>query len=508
MTVSRSPIPPYEPEQGQQQQAPNQPEVEAMGLQQALPQQALPQQAPPQPPPHKLSPSTYIYLIGGVGALGGLLFGYDTGVISGAQGLLQQSFHLTPTTQEIAVSSVLIGTIIGAAIGGKLADWLGRKKALIVMAIIFAAGAILTAISPELISFMVFRALTGVAIGGASVQAPMYITESAPASKRGGLVFLFQLAITIGILVAYGLDFWFATWLGNWRPMFAIAVIPAAILGIGMFFMTDTPRWLASKGRWEEAHEAMSLTAGPNATQEMALIRERMELETHTSWKELFRKGVRLALLAAVGLAVFQQFVGINTIIYYAPIVAGYSGFGGSGGSASLFAAVIVGIVNVLATVLAIFLVDRAGRRPLLLIGTTGLVLTLTGIGITFILGPEQWGNLMFALILLYIVSFAVGLGPVFWLMSAELFPNRLRGSGESIATFGNWTSNLLVTITFLTMINTIGKPLTFWVYAACGVVTLFFIWFLIPETKNKPLEHIEQYWEQGRVWPPETQVA
>ncbi len=498
MTVSRSPIPPYEPEQEPKQQAFSQtPEVEAKE----------PQQAPPKPQ-HKLNPTTYLYLIGGVGALGGLLFGYDTGVISGAQGLLQQSFHLTPTTQEIAVSSVLIGTIIGAAIGGKLADWLGRKKALIVMAIIFAAGAILTAISPGLITFMVFRALTGVAIGGASVQAPMYITETAPASKRGGLVFLFQFAITVGILVAYGIDFWFASWLGNWRPMFAVAVIPAAILGIGMFFMTDTPRWLASKGRWDEANDAMSRTAGANTQQEMKLIRQRMEIEAHSSWKELFRKGVRLALLAAVGLAVFQQFVGINTIIYYAPIVAGYSGFGGSGGNASLLAAVIVGVVNVLATVVAIFLVDRVGRRPLLLVGTCGLVLTLAGIGITFILGPEQWGNLMFALILLYIVSFAIGLGPVFWLMSAELFPNRLRGTGESIATFGNWTSNLIVTITFLTMINTIGKPLTFWVYAACGVVTLFFIWFLIPETKNKPLEHIEQYWEQGRTWPAEAETA
>jgi SP family galactose:H+ symporter-like MFS transporter len=489
---------PYDQEdQARRQQTPGSADLEVRPLQQTPPEQQ-----------HTPSSTAYLYLIGGVGALGGLLFGYDTGVISGAQGLLKKSFQLTPTSQEIAVSSVLAGTILGAVIGGKLADWLGRKRALILMGIVFAVGAILTAISPGLVTFMLFRAFTGVAIGGASVVAPMYITELAPANKRGGLVFLFQFAITVGILVAYGIDYWFAEWFGNWRPMFAVAVIPAAILGVGMLFMTDTPRWLASKGRWHEAKAAMSRTAGANTEREMKLVRERMEQEEGASWKELFRRGVWLALMAAVGLAVFQQFVGINTIIYYAPIVAGYSGFGGSGGNASLLAAVIVGVVNVLATTVAIFLVDRVGRRPLLLVGTAGIVLTLIGIGITFILGPEHWGNLMFALILLYIVSFAIGLGPVFWLMSAELFPNRLRGTGESIATFGNWSSNLIVTVTFLTLINTLGKSLTFWVYAACGVVTLFFIWFLIPETKNKPLEHIEQYWENGREWPEEAQTA
>ncbi len=494
MAVTRSPGSQYDQEeQARRPLPPGSADLEAGQLQQAPPEQR-----------HRLSTRTYLYLIGGVGALGGLLFGYDTGVISRAQGLLQRDFHLTPTTQEIAVSSVLIGTIIGAIIGGKLADWLGRKKALIVMAIIFAAGAILTAIAPNLVTFMIFRILTGVAIGGASVEAPMYITELAPANKRGSLVFLFQFAITVGILVAYGIDFWFAAWLGNWRPMFAVAIIPAAILGVGMFFMTDSPRWFASKGRWAEATDAMSRTAGANTEQEIRDIRQRMEQEERSSWKELLRRGVWLALVAAVGLAVFQQFVGINTIIYYAPIVAGYSGFGGSGGNASLLAAVIVGVVNVLSTVVAIFLVDRAGRRPLLLVGTTGIVLTLTGIGITFILGPEHWGNLMFAFILLYIVSFAIGLGPVFWLMSAELFPNRLRGTGESIATFSNWSSNFLVTVTFLTMINVLGKPLTFWAYAACGVLAVLFIWLLIPETKHKPLERIEQYWEQGRVWPEE----
>ena len=487
MSITRSPTPSYEPSERDQRQQASQPQ---------------------QPPQHRLSPTTYLYLIGGVGALGGLLFGYDTGVISGAQTLLKTAFQLTSTTQELAVSSVLFGTIAGAAIGGKLADWLGRKWALIVMAIIFAVGAILTAISPTLILFMLFRAITGVAIGGASVEAPMYITELAPAPRRGSLVFLFQFAITVGILVAYGIDYWFASWLHDWRPMFGVAIIPAAILGIGMLFMTDTPRWLAGKGRWDEASAAMSHTAGADTKGELKLIRERIEQEERSSWKELFRKGVWLALVGAVGLAVLQQFVGINTIIYYAPIVAGYSGFGGSGGNASLIGAVVVGVVNVLSTVVAIFLVDRLGRRRLLLGGTTGIVLTLTAIGIIFLFGGQQLGNLLFAFILLYIVSFAIGLGPVYWLMSSELFPNRLRGAGASISTVGNWSANLLVTVTFLTMINTIGKSVTFWVYAVCGVITILFVWFLIPETKGKRLEHIEQYWEQGRQWPEEAKTA
>jgi SP family galactose:H+ symporter-like MFS transporter len=443
----------------------------------------------------------YVYVVGAIAALGGLLFGYDTGVISGAQGFLKTSFHLNSTTQEIAVSSVLIGTIIGAACGGKLADWLGRKLTLIICAIIFAVGAILTAFAGSLELFIAWRILVGIGIGAASVSAPLYASELSPPSIRGRMVFLFQFAVTVGILVAYVVDYVFAKVGLGWQPMFGVAVIPAAILGIGMFFLSDTPRWLASKGKWDEAKKVLGRIAPGQEDQELGSIRKAIEEERHSKFSELFTGPLRWALLVAVGLAVLQQLVGINTIIYYAPIVTGYSGIGTSGGNGSLIGAMIVGIVNVLSTALAIFLVDRVGRRPLLMFGTIGVCLTLTATGILFLFNPKQVGIVLLIVILLYIVSFAIGLGPTYWLIADEVFPNRLRGAGSSISTVGNWTANLVISITFLTFINTLGKPVTFWIYAAFAAVEIAFAWFLVPETKNKPLEEIEDYWANGRSW-------
>jgi len=443
----------------------------------------------------------YVYLVGFIAALGGLLFGYDTGVISGAQGFIKKQFHLTSTTQEIAVSAVLIGTIIGAAVGGKLADWLGRKLTLIICAIIFAAGAILTALAGSLWLFVAWRILVGLGIGAASVVAPMLASELSPPSIRGRMVFLFQFAVTVGILVAYVVDYSFSNLGYGWPLMFAVAVIPAAALGIGMFFITDSPRWLASKGKWDEAKKVMKRVAPGQEDQEIGRIRKAIEEERHSKFSELFRGPLRWALLVAVGLAVLQQLVGINTIIYYAPIVTGYSGIGTSGGSGSLIGAMIVGVVNVVSTIVAIFLVDKVGRRPLLLFGTCGVFLTLTATGVIFMLGAAQHGLILLIVILLYIVSFAIGLGPTYWLIADEVFPTRLRGAGTSISTVGNWSANLIISITFLTLINMLGKSITFWIYAAFAVVEIIFVWFLVPETKNKPLEEIEDYWANGRSW-------
>lgn len=444
----------------------------------------------------------YVYMVGVIAALGGLLFGFDTGVISGAQGLLKKEFRLTSATQELAVSAVLIGTIIGAACGGKLADRLGRKFTLIIMAIIFAVGAILTAISTSLGMFIGFRILVGFAIGAASVTAPMYSSELSPPTVRGKMVFLFQFAVTVGILVAYVIDYWFNQESWGWRSMFGVAIIPAAMLGVGMLFLSDTPRWLASKGKWDEAHRVMDRVAPGCADDELQRIRGRLEQERNSHVSELFRNtGLRMALIVAVGLAVLQQLVGINTIIYYAPIVTGYSGFATTSGSGSLIGAMIVGAVNVAATIVAIFLVDRVGRRPLLMFGTAGTFLTLTATGILFLFNPHQIGIVLLIVILLYIVAFAIGLGPTYWLLADEVFPTRLRGIGTSISTVGNWSANLLISVTFLSLIGAVGKSVTFWIYAAFAVVELVFAYKLVPETKDKPLEEIEEYWENGRSW-------
>jgi sugar porter (SP) family MFS transporter len=450
----------------------------------------------------------YVYAVGFIAALGGLLFGYDTGVVSGAQQFFAPEFHLTPTTQEIAVSSVLIGAVIGATIAGRHADWLGRRKALILLGVIFSVGAILTALAPSLWPFVACRILVGIAIGASSVVAPMYTTELAPPERRGQMVFLFQFFVTAGILTAYVVDLIFANIGLSWRWMFGVAVIPGLALVTGMICLGDTPRWFGSKGRWNEAIIEQARVSPGEEDEQVGAIRANLEQTAQSSWRELLHTGLRSALIAAVLLAVFQQFTGINTIIYYAPIVVGYTGFGSSSRTGSLEGAALVGVVNMLATIVAIFLVDRLGRRPLLLTGVAGMLITLTAMGFMFRIGPSRVGMLLLIALLLYIVCFAIGLGPVYWLMSAELFPTRLRGTGASAASTANWSANLLVTITFLTLITGIGPSTTFWIYAFFALLCLLYVWRTIPETKGRPLEKIEQYWRSGRQWEAAEQLA
>jgi len=446
----------------------------------------------------------YAILISAIAALGGLLFGYDTGVISGAEIYLTRDFHLTAGTEELAVSAVLIGAIIGAIIGGRLADAVGRKAALIILATVFLVGAFLTSISPSLPFFIGFRILVGIAIGSASFIAPMFIGEMAPPAMRGALMAFSQLAITIGIAVSYWVDLGLASARMGWRPMFAIAFIPALLLGIGMLFLSDTPRWLASKGRWDEAGQVLDRVVGP-VEKEAALraIQEALEEEKAASLPEILREllgpGMRFALIAGVGLAIFQQFVGINTVIYYAPTIFQYAGF--QSAQAAILATSIVGVVNVLSTILAIVLVDRWGRRPLLLYGIVGMIITLAGIGAIFLTDPRHIAGLMLLCMIVYIISFAIGMGPVFWIMTSELFPNRLRGTGASISTLANWAANLLISVTFLSLLTVAGKPGTFWIYAFLGLLAFIFVWYFIPETKGKLLEEIEAYFRRGRRW-------
>jgi sugar porter (SP) family MFS transporter len=422
-------------------------------------------------------------------------------VVSGAQHYFVTDFHLTPVQQELVVSAVLIGAMFGALVAGKLADWMGRKRWLILMAAIFAVGAILTATAWGFGSLAAFRVLIGIGVGGAAVVAPMYTTERVPARVRGQLVFLFQLAITFGILVAYMIDLWFGSTGWGWRPMFGVALVPALALGLGMVFLSDTPRWYATKGRWGEATAAMHQASGSDAETrvEMEHIWRGLQRERSSRPAEPLRPGLRIALLVGVGLAILQQMVGINTIIYYAPIVLGYSGFGAAGNS--LIGALFVGIVNFLTTIVAVLLVDRVGRRPLLLSSCAGMLISLVVVGVLFALGPHRHGLLLVLFVLFYIISFAIGFGPVFWLMSSEVFPNRLRGSGESFSTLANWGANFLVSVTFLSLIIGIGATFTFGIYAFFAIITIVFAWFFVPETKGRNLEQIEAYWLAGRRW-------
>ncbi|MFY9931040.1 MAG: sugar porter family MFS transporter, partial [Streptosporangiaceae bacterium] len=440
----------------------------------------------------------YTYLIAAIAAIGGMLFGYDIGVISGAENLLKASFGLSSGTEELAVAAVLIGAVIGGCIGGPMANRFSRRYTLLAMAVLYGIGAILTAISWNLESFLAFRILTGIAVGASSLVVPAYIAELSPVSIRGGLVILQQLAISCGILLSYILDFAFYSAGWGWRPMFAAAVVPAIALAVGMLVMSHSPRWLAMQGRWDEAGAVIERVNPQQKKEELELLHRNVEESTGTSWRELLRPGMRGALIAGVGLALFQQFVGPNTVLFYTPTIFGYAGVTGN----PLLPTIYVGATLFVFVFPAIALVDIVGRKNLFYLGLVGMGSMLVLLGLAFQLGVQSWGGWVLAILLVYVACYSLSISPLFWLMSAEVFPNRLRAVGASAATTANWSANLLVTVTFLSLINVVGKSWTFWIYAIFAGLAIIFVWRFLPETKGRPLEHIDEYWTNGHRWP------
>lgn len=442
----------------------------------------------------------FVILAAAITAIGGLLFGYDTGVISGAILFIKGAFGLSSTSQEIVVSSVLIGAVIGAAISGFLADRYGRRIMIILASIIFGLGAIFTALTPDVYTLIAGRIGVGVAIGMASFIVPLYIAEVAPVNIRGALVSLNQLAVTIGIVSSYMVDLAFAS-CGGWRWMLGLAVIPSLILTIGMYFMPASPRWLLSKGFKEKAVLVLQKIRGtPEIDDEVKEIEETILLEKEGKWSDLLDPNVRSALIIGIGLAAFQQLTGINTVIYYAPTILQFAGF--ESAAVSILATVGIGIINVLLTIVSILFIDRLGRRPLLIIGIIGMVISLGILGIAFAL-PGLSGSLGIVSVIclmLYVGSFAISLGPIFWLMIAEIYPLNIRGRAMSTATMANWGTNLIVAITFLSLIQILGASGTFWLYGLIAIGTLLFVYFRVPETKGKSLEEIERLCTLGKL--------
>lgn len=443
------------------------------------------------PPPARrggLSPQATVILTASIAALGGLLFGYDTSVISGAMLFFQHTFHLTDVQLEWAVSAVLLGAMAGSALGGRLTDLWGRRPVLMATGVGFGIFSVWTGLSTGLPTFVIARFLVGCCIGVASLVTPLYISEMAPAKIRGGLVSLNQLAITVGIGVAYVVDYALAG-AKDWRMMFASAVVPAVVLVVGMIFLPESPRWLAKVGRLAEAlTNFRRLGREQEAQIELADVERVLHEETGRFW-DLFKPGFRTAVWIGIGLAILQQITGINTIIYYAPDILTRAGY--SSAKAAILATVTIGIVNILTTVLAIFLVDRVGRKPLLLVGTAGMAASLAFIGYSF--AQQAKGVGVFIGVLVYIFFFAVSLGPVVWLMIAEIYPTKIRGVGMSVATFVEWGANFVVAVTFLSLLNWAGAVHTFWLFAVLSVLGLIFCWLVIPETKGKSLEQIEE---------------
>ena len=439
-----------------------------------------------------------VYLATAISALGGMLFGYDTGVISGAILFIQREFSLSAGIEEVVVSAVLLGAVAGAVGGGILADRLGRRRLLIVTAVVFGLGAIEAALAPGVAWLVAGRVIAGAAIGVASFAAPLYISEIAPVDIRGKLVSINQVALTSGIVVAYLVDYALA---GSqaWRWMFALAVIPAAAFGIGLLFTPNSPRWLAEKGHTDQARAVLERIRGLEQVEsELSEIQKSMA-QQKGHWSELLTPLLRPAMIVGVGLAIAQQITGINTVIYYAPTIFKFAGLPSA--SAAILASVGVGVVNVALTVVAMQLIDRVGRRPLLLVSLAGMALSLFVLGLAFFL-PQLSGSLGWiavASLMVYVGSFAVGLGPVFWLVLSEIYPLGIRGRAMSVGTVANWGSNLIVALTFLTLTQVLGRPATFWLYGVVSIGAWFFAYLLVPETKGRSLEEIEAHWRAGR---------
>jgi MFS transporter, SP family, galactose:H+ symporter len=442
----------------------------------------------------RLSGNRFVYIAALFAALGGLLFGYDTGVISGALIFIKREFALTTATEEIVVSGVLLGATIGAIMGGKAADFFGRRRVLLVTAAIFGIGALASAVAPSPPILIISRVVLGLAIGLASTNVPVYLSEVAPPHARGWVVSLFQLAVTVGIVVAYLTDYAFAG-VEGWRWMLGLAVAPALVFGAGMLFLPETPRWLIRGGHHEVAHRVLLRIRGAaDVNVEIEEIKSSLAQQAESGhWKDLLHRQVRPALVVGLGLAVFQQITGINTVIYYAPKILQSAGFNSASGA--ILATVGVGVVNVVMTIIAMFLVDRAGRRPLLLVGIAGMIIALGLLGLSFRYPSGQLAWTAVVCLMGYVASFAISLGPIFWLLIAEIYPLKIRGLAEGTAATFNWASNLIVSLTFLTLVENLGASSTFLLYAAASVASWFFAYYFVPETKGRTLEQIEAFW-------------
>jgi sugar porter (SP) family MFS transporter len=398
---------------------------------------------------------------------------------------------LSSFQQELVTSLLLVGAAIGALCAGRIADRIGRRKTVLITAVIFVIGVGLAAFCPDFYSLLAARVVIGLAVGAASMVVPLYIGETAPPKIRGALVSLNQLAITIGILVSYLIDYGLAS-TRNWRLMFGLAAIPAVILFIGMLTQRESPHWLIMKGREAEGRVVLGRLRDPKEIDAEVAEVKAVSTQRKTSTKDLFTPAVKPLLAIGVLLAVFQQITGINTVIYYAPTLLQGAGFGDN---AALLANVVNGVVNVGMTCVAIWLLDRVGRRVLLISGTAGMAVGMFLTGFAFIGGSHLTGGLAVMAIIglfIYTGSFAIGLGPVFWLLIAEIYPLRVRGAAMSVATIANWAANFVVTISFLTLISAITTLGVFMLFGFLTLIALAYFVRKVPETKGRSLQQIE----------------
>jgi MFS transporter, SP family, galactose:H+ symporter len=441
-----------------------------------------------------------IYLVAAIAGMAGFLFGFDEGVIAGALHLLRTEFTITPVLEGIVTSAVPFGALFGSLVAGWLAESLGRRRSLLVAGTLFVLGGVLAALATGISVLTFARLILGFAIGLAAIVAPLYISENAPADRRGMLVSIYQLAITLGILGAYIVGFAFSE---SWRTMFLLGAVPGIALVAGIYMMTDTPRWLTSRGRLQEARAAIARVRDvdpqdPGVERELAAITVAAKTSGEQGrWSELLSPAVRPALIVGVGLFILQQLSGINAVIYYAPTVFKESGFDSH--SSQLLATMGIGVVNVLMTFVGMALIDRIGRRRLLFLGFIGTALSLGTIALAAATSVPWLDTLAFVGLVLYIAAFAASVGPLPWVMMSEIFPLHVRAAGMSVASIANWGMNFLVVFSFPVIVSSMGLAGVFGLYAAVCAVGLVFTQMLVPETSGVSLEEIEQHLRSGR---------
>lgn len=434
----------------------------------------------------------FILRISSIAALGGVLYGYDMGIIAAAAIFVKRSFGITTFVEELVVSVVLIGAMAGAMAGGAIADRIGRRATLVWAGIVFIVGSVLAPLSPNVATLIVARMIIGIGIGFTSVTAPVYVSELAPPQSRGMLIGLYQFALTIGIALADFIGYWLATQQA-WRMMFGIAAVPTIFFLAVILTVPESPRWLFAHGRPQDAESVLrSYTDAAGAQRFLEDIREGLKVPMEQRWSALWTPAVRGAIFIAVGLTVLQQATGINTIIYYGPQIFELAGIATHANA--ILATLLVAVVNVVATVVGILLVDRVGRKPLLYVGVTGMTIALFALSFAFSHGAalgSSLGIVAIACLIGYIACFAFSLGAIAWILVSEVFPLRVRGRGVAVATLASGTANFIISLTFLSLINAVGNASTFAIYGVLCVVTLLFVRFVVPETCGRDLESI-----------------
>lgn len=425
-----------------------------------------------------------------VGALGGLLFGFDTAVISGTTHQLTLMYHLSSAELGFTVSSALIGTVIGAMLAGVPGQRIGRRDSLRIMAALYVVSALGCALAWNWYALLAFRVIGGLGIGGSSVLGPMYIAEIAPAQWRGRLVGTFQINIVVGILLAYVSNFFIATFhLGmlEWRWQLGIAALPAALFLVMLMTIGRSPRWLATQNRIDEAREALRMTGTPNTEEELQDIVASIHLDRQTRNQPLFVKKYRLPIFLAVTVGMFNQLSGINAILYYLNDIFAQAGFTSLSGDVQ---AIYVGLANLVATLGAIAVIDKLGRKTLLLVGAVGMVICLTTVAVIF--QSHVHGSYLLPLLILYIVAFAISQGAVVWVYIAEVFPTNIRAKGQSLGTSASWVTNALISGIF-PVLAVHYAALPFYFFAAMMALQFFIVLFIYPETKGLSLEQMQR---------------